>query len=71
MASIEKATNHLGVCMARALVLALDGEQTSFNFKPLDRADLYGKRVRVALDKDGERCTRASLLEDGLSLIHI
>lgn len=55
--------------MARSLVLTLDGEESSFGFKPVDRAAIYGKRKRVALDKNGQPCTRASLLEDGSLLL--
>ena len=55
--------------MARNIVVALDGEESSFDFKPVDRAALYGKRRRVALDRDGELCSRASLTEDGSILI--
>jgi hypothetical protein len=55
--------------MARSLVLTLDGEETSFGFKPVDRADIYGKRKRVALDRDGQPCSRASLLDDGSLLL--
>lgn len=55
--------------MARSLVLSLDGEETSFSFKPVDRADIYGKRKRVALDRDGQPCSRASLLDDGSLLL--
>lgn len=58
-----------GGIMARSLVLSLDGEETSFSFKPLDRADIYGKRKRVALDRDGQPCSRASLLDDGSLLL--
>lgn len=55
--------------MARNIVVTLDGEESSFDFKPIDRAALYGKRRRVALDRDGEACSRASLTEDGSILI--
>lgn len=55
--------------MARNIVVELDGEESSFDFKPIDRAALYGKRRRVALDRDGELCSRASLSEDGSILI--
>ena len=55
--------------MARNIVVELDGEKSSFEFKPIDRAALYGKRRRVALDRDGEPCSRASLSEDGSILI--
>jgi hypothetical protein len=55
--------------MARNIVVELDGEESSFDFKPVDRAALYGKRRRVALDRDGEQCSRASLTENGSILI--
>lgn len=55
--------------MARSLVLSLNGEETSFGFKPVDRADIYGKRKRVAIDRDGQPCSRASLLDDGSLLL--
>jgi hypothetical protein len=55
--------------MARSLILLLDGEETSFGFKPIDRSDIYGKRKRVALDRDGQPCSRASLLDDGSLLL--
>jgi hypothetical protein len=55
--------------MARNIVVTLDGEESSFDFKAIDRAAIYGKRRRVALDRDGEACTRASLTEDGSVLI--
>jgi hypothetical protein len=55
--------------MARNLVLALGDEQSEFSIKPLNRADIYGKRKRVALDADGQVCSRASLLDDGSLLL--
>lgn len=55
--------------MARNIVVELDGEESSFDFKPVDRAALYGKRRRVALDRGGEPCSRASLTENGSILI--
>lgn len=55
--------------MARNIVVTINGEESSFDFKPVDRAALYGKRRRVALDRDGEACSRASLTEDGSILI--
>lgn len=44
--------------MARNIVVTLHGEESSFDFKAIDRAAIYGKRRRVALDRDGEACTR-------------
>lgn len=55
--------------MARNLVLVLDGEQSEFGIKALNREDIYGKRKRVALDADGELCSKASLLDDGSLLL--
>jgi hypothetical protein len=55
--------------MARNLVLVLDGEQSEFGLKPLNREDIYGKRKRVALDADGQLCGKASLLDDGSLLL--
>ena len=55
--------------MAKNIVVSLDGEESSFAFKAVDRASLYGKRRRIALDKDGNPCTRGSLLDDGSLLL--
>lgn len=55
--------------MARAIVVSYQGAETSFGFKSVDRAALYGRRRRVALDADGKPCTRASLLDDGSLLL--
>jgi hypothetical protein len=55
--------------MARVIQVALGSTESSFTFKPVDRAALYGKRRRVALDGVGEPCTRASLLDDGSMIL--
>jgi hypothetical protein len=55
--------------MAKNIIVSLDGEESSFGFKAVDRSSLYGKRRRIALDKDGNPCTRGSLLEDGSLLL--
>lgn len=55
--------------MARTICVSLDGVESSFGFKSIDRSALYGRRRRVALDRDGVQCTRASLLEDGSLLL--
>ena len=55
--------------MAKNIIVSFDGEESSFAFKAVDRASLYGKRRRIALDKDGNPCTRGSLLEDGSLLL--
>jgi hypothetical protein len=55
--------------MARVISVSLDGVESTFDFKAVDRSALYGKRRRVALDRQGNPCTRASLLEDGSLLL--
>lgn len=55
--------------MARVISVALDGVESAFTFKAVERSALYGKRRRVALDRDGQPCGRASLLEDGSLLL--
>ncbi|MBO6940659.1 MAG: hypothetical protein JJ863_37140 [Deltaproteobacteria bacterium] len=55
--------------MARQIVVQLGESPSTFDFKKVDRAKLYGSRKRMPLDPTGERCTRASLTEDGALLI--
>jgi hypothetical protein len=55
--------------MASTINVALDGSEAVFTFKPVDRAALYGKRRRIALDENGQPCSRASLLDDGSMLL--
>jgi len=55
--------------MARQIAVTLDGNTTCFDFKKVDRTKLYGRRIRMLLDGDGEPCTRASLTADGSTLI--
>ena len=55
--------------MAKEIVVNLGGKESTFSYRPVDRASLYGKRKRVLLDQNGEPCSRASLLEDGSLLI--
>lgn len=51
--------------MARVISVALGGVESSFEFKSIDRAALYGKRRRIALDALEQPCSRANILEDG------
>lgn len=51
--------------MARSIVVSREGEISSFAFRKIDRARLYGRRRRIPLDPEGEPCTRAALTEDG------
>jgi hypothetical protein len=55
--------------VAREIVVNLGGTESSFGFRAIDRAGLYGKRRRVLLDDKGEPCSRASLLDDGSLLL--
>ncbi len=53
----------------REIVVALDGEETSFKFARVDREKLYGKKERVILDENGNRCVAAFLTADGAALV--
>ncbi len=55
--------------MAKPIIVSYEGETASFSFKKVDRAKLYGKRKRVALDSEGNTCQRAEISEDGRLLI--
>jgi len=55
--------------MAKAIVVAFNGEESSFAFAKLDRSRLYGARRRVPLDQSGLPCTKAALTVDGLYLL--
>ena len=55
--------------MAKVIAVTLGGSQSTFSFTSIDRAAIYGKRRRVALDADGKPCTRASLLDDGSMIL--
>ena len=55
--------------MAKQIVLDFEGVPSRFDFTPLRRDQLYGKRRRLALDESGQPCTRASLLQDGSLLL--
>ena len=51
--------------MAKGLSLVLNGKESVFGLSSMDRASVYGKRRRIALDSKGEPCVRVSLLGDG------
>lgn len=51
--------------MAKSIVVEANGIESSFSFKKVDRAKLYGKRRRIHLDPSGRTCARASLTDDG------
>lgn len=55
--------------MAKNIVVSFEGKVSSFAFKPIERAKLYGKKQRIVLDQNGNPCSRASLIEDGSLLL--
>ncbi len=55
--------------MAKPIVLSYQGATSRFDHRKLTRERLYGKRARVPLDPDGEKCARAELTTDGDLLI--
>lgn len=55
--------------MARSIAVRWNGSESTFGLKSLDRAAIYGKRRRVALDENGNPCSRASLLDDGSMIL--
>jgi hypothetical protein len=57
--------------MAKSIVVERLGEVSSFAFSKVDRAKLYGRRRRLALDPSGRACTRAALTEDGSLILRI
>jgi hypothetical protein len=55
--------------MPRPIVVILDNKNSEFSFKKLERRKLYGSKKRIALDKDGHQCKKASITEDGAFLL--
>lgn len=55
--------------MAKPIVVSHGGALSQLDFAKVDRSKLYGRRRRVALDPDGAPCTRASLTDDGSTLL--
>ncbi len=55
--------------MARQIVVSLDGAVSTFDIAKLDRSKLYGRRRRVPLDPEGEKCKRAALTDDGSLMV--
>lgn len=56
--------------MGKPLSVSWQGEESSFAISSFDRADLYGQRRRVALDTDGQPCSRVRVTEDGLTVLY-
>lgn len=53
----------------RAIVVRYGDEQTEFAFSKVDRGKLYGRKERVILDENGDRCIPAYLTPDGAALV--
>lgn len=55
--------------MGKPIVVSYEGVESSFDHLKVDRGKLYGRRVRVALDREGRRCERALLSDDGTAIL--
>lgn len=55
--------------MSKPVVVSWSGAESSWSLRSLNRAALYGRRKRLALDAAGNPCSRASLLDDGSLLL--
>jgi hypothetical protein len=55
--------------MAKTITLNLAGETVEFAFAKIDRDKLYGRKLRVVVDQDGNSCTSAYLSSDGAALV--
>jgi hypothetical protein len=53
----------------REIVVSYEGEESAFKFERVDRAKLYGRKERVILDENGDRCVPAYLTADGAALV--
>lgn len=54
---------------SREIVVRYGDEETAFKFARVDRAKLYGRKERVILDENEERCVPAYLTADGAALV--
>ena len=55
--------------MPRAIVLDYQGEVSEMPLTRIDRTKLYGRKVRMVTDENGEACTTAYLSSDGSTLV--
>ena len=53
----------------REIIVRYADEESAFKFARVDRAKLYGRKERVILDENGERCVPAYLTADGAALV--
>lgn len=55
--------------MSRELKVEWNGEIASFDHQRIERQQLYGAKRRLAVDADGNPCTRASMTLDGATVL--
>ena len=55
--------------MAKPIVVNYLGQTTNFDHKKLSRKELYGRRKREVVDRNGVACRRAALTDDGRFLL--
>jgi hypothetical protein len=55
--------------MAKSIIVAYAGGESSFAISKVDRTKLYPTRKRVPLDAQGQPCTRASMTSDGANVL--
>lgn len=51
--------------MAKPIVVRYQGGTSTFDHHKVDRPKIYGRKVRLPLDPDGQPCERALLTDDG------
>jgi hypothetical protein len=51
--------------MQRILEVIYDGKASSFTVAKISRSKLYGSKHRIAVDAQGQECSRAALTRDG------
>ncbi len=51
--------------MAKPIAVLFKGASSSFEHHKIDRARLYGRKIRLPLDPEGQPCERALLSDDG------
>ena len=55
--------------MAKPIVVRYQGGVSSFEHHKIDRSRIYGRKVRMPIDPEGQPCERALLSEDGALML--
>ena len=55
--------------MSRELIFSWNGQCAIFDFRRIERRQLYGSKRRIAVDERGTPCTRASMTLDGNTVL--